>query len=335
MKRFARALVTAARDWVEDKAPRLAAALSYYTAFSLPPLLVLLVGIAGLVFDADLVRERMVAQIGQLMGTDSASLLDDSISEAQLSTGSLGAVLIGSLALLFGAVGVFGQLQDALNTIWEVEAPSRKGVWGLVRSRLLSLSAVVGSGFLLLVSLAVSVAVGALVDNLGTYSVLAPFLALIDILVSLAVITVLFALIFKILPDTAIPWRAVWLGAFVTALLFVGGKFAIGMYLGTTSVGSAYGAAGALIVILAWIYYSALILFYGAEFTQAWADGRRSKASGETPRTEGRREIPTPEESESETAAVPSGVATLVTLAIGWAIGRRLEKASRSTARHS
>ena len=323
MKRFARALVTAAKEWVEDKAPRLAAALSYYTAFSLPPLLVLLVGIAGLVFDADLVRERLVNQIGGLMGPDSAQLLDDSISEAQLTTGSLGAVLMGSMALLLGAAGVFGQLQDALNTIWDVDAPPRRGIWRVVRSRLLSLGAVVGSGFLLLVSLAVSVAVGALVDSFGRFSALAPFLAVIDIAVSLTVITLLFALIFKVLPDVIISWRDVWLGAFVTALLFVAGKFAIGLYLGTASVGSAYGAAGALIVILVWIYYSALILFYGAEFTQAWADGGRSAAGRDAQDNQ-----PDATEPESATASVPSGVATVVTILVGWAIAKRLERAA-------
>jgi membrane protein len=333
MRRLSRAIVTSARDWVEDKAPRLAAALSYYTAFSLPPLLVLLVGIAGLVFDADMVRERMVDQIGQMVGADSARLLDESISEAQLGAGSMGAVAIGFIVLLFGAAGVFGQLQDALNTIWEVETPPRRGVWGMVRSRLLSLSAVVGSGFLLLVSLAVSVAVGALVDGFGSYSALVPFMAAIDISVSLAVITVIFALIFKVLPDVAISWRDVWLGGFVTALLFVGGKFAIGLYLGTASVGSAYGAAGALIVILAWIYYSALILFYGAEFTQAWAMGSdRASAPEEASEPSAATGSSTTTEREHGGALAPSTSKALITLVVGWAVGKRLKKASERSA---
>ena len=158
----------------------------------------------------------------------------------------------------------------------------------MVRSRLLTFGAVVASGFLLLVSLAVSTAIGALIDSFGRYQALAPFLTAIDIAVSLGVITAMFALIFKVLPAVDVAWRDAWLGAFVTALLFVIGKFAIGFYLGTSDVGSAYGAAGSLIVVLVWIYYSALILFYGAEFTQAWAarSGRGKKAPAARERSE-------------------------------------------------
>lgn len=325
MKKLVGTLVAAGKDWVEDKAPRLAAALSYYTAFALPPLLVLLVGIAGLVFDTAIVRERVVGQLGGLMGHDAARLLDDSISEAQLTTGSLGAVAIGSVVLLFGAAGVFGQLQSALNTVWEVETPRRRGVWGLVRSRLLSFGAVVGSGFLLLVSLAVSTAVGALVDSFSRYEALAPFLAAIDLTVSLAVVTVLFALIFKVLPDVAVKWQDVWLGALVTALLFVAGKFAIGLYLGTSDVGSAYGAAGSLIVILVWIYYSALILLYGAEFTEAWAR-QSGGAPGEVdpPQTATHHD---PDDHESrEAAQKPSGMAIFGAVVVGWLISRKMRK---------
>lgn len=319
MKKLAATFVAAAKDWLEDKAPRLAAALSYYTAFALPPLLVLLVGIAGLVFGADAVRERIIDQIGALVGTDSAQLLDESISEAQLTTGSWGAVAIGATVLLFSAAAVFGQLESALNTIWDVETPKRGGLWRLVRSRLLSFGAVIGSGFLLLVSLAVSTAVGALVDSFGRYEALAPFLAVIDVAVSVGVITALFALIFKVLPAVDIEWRDVWLGALVTALLFVAGKFAIGLYLGTSDVGSAYGAAGSLIVILVWIYYSALILFYGAEFTQAWAaqsGGGKAAVVKEDAATE-----------ERATGDELSGRAVLGTVLLGWLMSRVARRA--------
>ena len=270
VRRLIRIFVSAGKDWLDDKAPRLAAALSYYTAFSLTPLLVLLVGIGGLVLGTDLVQERLMNQIGQLVGDDSAVLLDEAVREAQ-STGTCAAVVVGVGALLLGATGVFGQLQDALNTIWEASPKKASGMWGLIRSRLLSLAAVFGTAFLLLVSLAVSAAIGGIIDMAGEIDTLEPFLVGIDLITSTAMITVLFALMFKFLPDVEIAWRDVWFGAFVTAVLFVIGKFGIGLYLSMSDVGSAYGAAGSLIIILAWIYYSALILFFGAELTQAWA----------------------------------------------------------------
>jgi membrane protein len=275
-----RLLVAAGKDFMEDKAPRLAAALSYYTAFSLPPLLVAVIGVAGIVYGMDEVRERIMSQVADLVGTDSAKTLRDAVVEAQRSTGSGGALVLGVLTLLFGASGAFGQLQDALNTIWEVKPKKGGGLWRLIKARLLSFGTILGTGFLLLVSLAVSAATGALVDNAGNVDWLAPYIATLDIAASLVVITCLFALIFKILPDTAIEWRDVWVGAGLTAALFVVGKFAIGFYLGVNDVGSAYGAAGSVIVILVWIYYSALILFFGAEFTQVWATHRKSRAGG-------------------------------------------------------
>jgi len=280
MRSLGRVVVTAGKDWLDDKAPRLAAALSYYTAFSLPPLLVLLIGIGGFVYGTDVVQERLMNQIGQLVGDDSALLLDQAISEAQ-TTGTGAAVLIGVGALLLGATGVFGQVQDALNTIWEASPQKTDGIWGIIRSRLLSLAAVFGTGFLLLVSLVVSAAIGGVIDMAGQIETLEPFLIVIDLVTSAGVITVLFALMFKFLPDVEIAWRDVWFGAFVTAVLFVIGKFGIGLYLSMSDVGSAYGAAGSLIIILAWIYYSALILFFGAELTQAWATER-----GRSPRPE-------------------------------------------------
>jgi membrane protein len=324
MRRLARLLVTAGKDWIDDKAPRLAAALSYYTAFSLPPLLVLLVGIAGLIYGADAVRDRMVDQITGLVGEDSARLLGEAIAEAQETTGTGAAVAIGLGVLLFGATGVFGQLQDSLNTIWEAKPRRAGGVWNLVRSRLLSLAAVLGAGFLLLVSLAVSAAVGALVDMAGRFEALAPFLMAIDLVASLLVITILFALIFKYLPDVEIAWRDVWVGAAITAVLFVAGKFGIGLYLGTSDVGSAYGAAGSLIVILVWIYYSALILFYGAEFTQAWAQDRGrplQPAGAEVPQQ--------PDEDQAGAANKgrqrrdPAGLVLLGAFVSGWLVGRK------------
>jgi membrane protein len=277
VKRLIDMLRATVKDWLEDKAPRLAAALSYYTVFSLPPLLVLLIGIAGLAFGANEVRERLVSEIGGLVGEESAALLGEAIVEAEGSTGTGAAIVIGVAVLIFGASGVFAQLQEALNTIWEVKPGNGKGIFKAIQSRLLSFAAVVGSGFLLLVSLAISAAIGAMVERISRVERLAPFLSALDITLSLVVVTAIFAFIFKFLPDVKVRWGDVWMGAAVTAVLFVIGKFAIGFYLGTSDVGSAYGAAGSLIIVLVWIYYSALILFFGAEFTQVWST-RRSKA---------------------------------------------------------
>ena len=278
MRRLGRVVVTAWKDWLEDKAPRLAAALSYYTAFSLPPLLVLIVGIGNQLYGDDRFQSQLTAQIEKLVGGESASLLDAAIREARASS-SNAAVLIGIGALLLGATGVFGQLQDALNTIWEASRPKASGFWRLIRSRLISIAAVFGTAFLLLVSLTISAVVGGVLESAGRIDVLAPLLVSLDLLGSVAVITVLFAFMFKFLPDVKIGWQDVWFGASVTATLFVLGKFGIGLYISMSEVGSVYGAAGSLIIILAWIYYSSLILFFGAELTQAWAADKGRAAS--------------------------------------------------------
>jgi len=283
MTSIPRLLVAAGKDFMEDKAPRLAAALSYYTAFSLPPLLVAVIGVAGIVYGVDKVRESILSQVANLVGTDSAATLGEAVANAQQTTGSGIALVLGLATLLIGATGAFGQLQEALNTIWEVQPKKGGGIWRLVRSRLLSFGTILGTGFLLLVSLTVSAAIGALVDVASNVEWMAPYIASLDVVASLIVITCLFALIFKLLPDTKIEWRDVWVGAGLTAILFVVGKFAIGFYLGVSDVGSAYGAAGSIIVILVWIYYSALILFFGAEFTQVWSSNRAQRSSTGSP----------------------------------------------------
>ncbi len=286
MRRLGRTFVAAANEFMDDKAPRLAASLSYYTIFSLPPLLVALTGVAGLAFGAAEVRERLVSQLGGLVGTEPAQMLGDAVRDAE-QTGSGIALFLGTVVLLFGASGAFGQLQEALNAVWDVPPEKGSGILRFVRKRFLSFAAVLGAGFLLLVSLAVSAAIAALVDTLERFDRLAPFLAVLDLAASFTVITVVFALMFKFLPDVVVSWRDVWLGASITSALFVIGKFAIGLYLGTSEVGSAYGAAGSLIIVLVWIYYSSLILFYGAEFTQVWStrSARADERSLRPPRT--------------------------------------------------
>jgi membrane protein len=257
-------------DWSEDKAPRLGAALAYYTVFSLAPMLIIVLAIAGLMFDADSVRSQINHQLG--LGDKGGEGIALLIEGAEKRDSGIVATILGIGALLFGATGVFIQLKDALNTIWEVEPKPGQGVWAFIRGRLLSFAMVLAIGFLLLVLLVVSAALQAVEKYLEELLPMPGWTAqVLDVVVSFVGITVLFALMFKYLPDVKIGWRDVWLGAAVTALLFTLGKFLLGVYLGRASVASAYGAAGTILVVLLWAYYSAQILFFGAEFTQVYA----------------------------------------------------------------
>lgn len=259
-------------EWNEDKAPRLGAALAYYAIFSLAPLLVIVTGLVGLFYRGDVVG-HLQSQFASLIGTDAAQTLVETVSNASTPGGSAIATMIGVVTLLLGASGVFGQLQDAMNTIWEVTPRPGRGVMGMVKDRFLSFTMVLGTGFLLLVSLMLSATLSAVGDYfVNALPGGAIFWQVVNFLVSFAVITLLFALIYRVVPDVEIAWSDVWIGAVVTALLFTVGKLLIGLYLGQSSVGSAYGAAGTLLVVLVWIYYSAQILFLGAEFTQVYAN---------------------------------------------------------------
>jgi membrane protein len=263
-----------ASSWLEHKAPMHGAALAYYTVFSLAPLLVIAIAIAGFVFGQEAARGEIFAQARGWIGTDGARAIQDAVQSASAkpSTGIF-AASVSFAALLFGASGVFGQLQASLNAIWSVEPRPGRGLKGIIQSRFLSFSFILAIGFLLLVSLLVSAAITFVANWIGGISPAVEFTAqCANIAVSLAVITALFALIFKFLPDVRISWHDVWTGAFLTALLFSIGKFALGWYLGSSSVSSSYGAAGSLIVLLVWVYYSAQILFFGAEFTRAYAN---------------------------------------------------------------
>jgi membrane protein len=260
-------------EWSEDKVPRLGAALAYYAVFSLAPLLVIAIAVASLVFDQAEVQRGVVEQVGGLVGSEGAGLVETMIQNAQRPGTGLLATILGVGGLLLGALGAFGQLQDALNTIWEVKPKPGGGVLAILRDRLLSLSMVLVVGFLLLVSLVVSAglsAVGNFVAGLLPESEL--LLQVLNFVLSFVVITVLFALMFKYMPDAKIAWGDVWIGAAITALLFTIGKVLIGLYLGNASVTSSYGAAGSLAVLLLWMYYSAQIFFLGAEFTQVYAN---------------------------------------------------------------
>lgn len=262
-------------EWKQDEIPRLAASLAYYTAFALAPVLIIVIAVASLLFDSARVRAEMLEQMASLFGDSGAQLVGTMLDASARSGASVVALVAGVATTLFAASGLFGELQAALNRVWEVRPREGRGILGLVKDRFISFTMVLGIGFMLLVSLVLAAALSAL----GKYAsgVLPEWSALLQALnfvAGLAFTTVLFAMIFKVLPDIDLPWRAVWLGAAVTAGLFTVGRFLIGLYLGRSSVGSTYGAAGSLAIMLLWVYYSAQILLLGAEFTQVHARAR-------------------------------------------------------------
>ena len=261
----------ALRDFMDDKCPMRAAALSYYTAFALPPLLILLTMIAGALWSPDEVARAIESQFSGMIGPEGAGTVRDMLNTSERSNGAIG-TLLGFAGLLFGATGALISLQDALNAAWEVKQdPRAGGVRNFLLKRLLSLGMILGLGFLLIVSLAVSAALSALGEVIGNESIV---MQAIGVVVSLGVLTVIFAAIFRYLPDTDVQWRDVWPGALVTAVLLEVGKLLIGLYLGQKNPGSAFGAASALAVLLVWIYYAAMLVLLGAELTQALATRR-------------------------------------------------------------
>ena len=250
----------------------MSAALAYYTIFSLAPLLIMAISIAGLVFGQEAARGQILGQLRQLIGPDSAQAVQAMIASAHKPMHSVLASIIGGLTLLIGATGAFSEVYDALNNIWGAREDTGGGGWALIRARFLSFELILIVGFLLMVSLVVSAALSGVAKYAsGFLPVPGAVLQTIDIIFSIAVITVLFALIFKVLPELHIAWGDVWVGAVLTAILFTLGKFLIGFIIGKSIAASSYGASGSLIIVVAWIYYSALILYFGAEFTQVYA----------------------------------------------------------------
>jgi membrane protein len=260
------------KDFRADECTARAAALAYSTIFALPPLLILIVIVAGKVWGADQVQASLETQFAGLIGADAAKPIHDMIAHGQNSQGrGVVASVLGIAGLLLGATGAFLALQDALNHAWEVKPdPKRGGVKNLLFKRLLSLGMVLGLGFLVAVSLALSAGVSAVTSRLAGPATSA-VAYVIDIVVSVGVLGMLFAALLKLLPDAKVAWRSVWIGGFATAVLFVIGKFAIGLYLGHSKPGDSFGAASALAIILIWIYFAGIIVLLGAEFTQAWA----------------------------------------------------------------
>jgi membrane protein len=348
-------------EWSEDKAPRLAAALAYYTVFALAPLLLIAIAVAGLFFGREAATHQIGEQISGLLGPTAGEAINSMVQAASAKQGSgIAASIIGIATLLFAASGVFGELQDSLDTIWEVQPKPGLGIWGTIKKRFFSFGMVLGVGFLLLVSLVISAmlsAIGGFVagDQFGQTLIWKT----INFVISFGVTTVLFALIFKVLPDAEVQWGDVWIGALVTALLFTIGKAAIGWYLGRPGTTSAYGAAGSFVALLLWVYYSAQILFIGAEFTQVYAKAygsqiepdadavpvtEEARAQQGLPRPQtvtetaqlkerqvgGENVSPTPE-VEATPKAPSAGVGALVGFALGLLMGRRQQAARGHT----
>ncbi len=281
--RLFRLFVAAGKGWIDDYAPSMGAAIAYYTVFSLAPLLVIVIAIAGALFGREAVQGRIVGELSGLIGPEGAVLVEALVAAASDTDRGLVAGLVSAGVLLVGATTVFAELQSALDRIWHVpEQDKPAGVWGILRARLLSFGLILGVAFLMMVSLTVSAGLAALGTWMG--GLVAGWEAILHALnlaVSLAVFTGLFAMIYKLLPSTPIAWRDVWVGAFVTALLFEAGKLLIGLYLGKSGVTESFAAAGSLVVLLAWVYYAAQVFLLGAEFTKVRAWDRQ--ASRNTP----------------------------------------------------
>jgi membrane protein len=265
------------REWSEDNAARLAAALSYYTTFSLAPLLVLLISLLGLFGVRDTIQMQILIQVEDLAGPQGSELVAGMIETSAIPAAGVVTTTVSAVILLFGALGVFAELQNSLNTIWEVKPKPRESFWATIRNllltRLISFTMILVIGFLLLISLVLSAGLSAFGDYLGNRFFFSEFLVLsINFILSFGVITLLFALIYKYLPDAKIAWKDVWLGAAITSLLFSLGKILIGIYLGNSNIGNVFGAAGSLAILMIWVYYSAQIVFLGAEFTQVYAN---------------------------------------------------------------
>jgi|RhiMethySRZTD1v2_1073278.scaffolds.fasta_scaffold139980_2 membrane protein len=272
-------LMQTAREFRADRPMELSAAVSYYTLLSLAPIVLVTVAVTGLVFGREAVEGRVVVEMRGLVGESGAEVIQTVLENARNPVASTWSLILGLAMLLVGATTVFIQLQDALNRIWDVvPKPNANAFRSFVKDRLLSVAMVFGIGFLLMVSLVVSAAVSALGDWAGGPFDTSPVaLQVVNVLGSLAVIALLFAMIFKFLPDVHVAWREVWFGALATSVLFTAGKYVIGLYLGRASVGSAYGAAGSVVVVMVWVYYASLIVFFGAELTHVHAQRARGR----------------------------------------------------------
>ncbi|KGF83308.1 hypothetical protein IA69_00370 [Massilia sp. JS1662] len=270
--------LAAANAWMDDYAPSMGAALSYYTLFSLAPLLVMIIAIAGIVFGQDAAQGAIIAQLQGIMGKEGATAVQGLLQAAREPSTGIVASIVGGFLVLLGATATFAELQTDLDRIWRVPATAKpSGVWGWLRSRVLSFGLVLGLAFMLMISLVVSAALSATTEWLGGGAAESVLASALNFIVSFALFTVLFAMIYKIMPTARISWHDVWMGAAVTAFLFNIGKSLIGLYLAESSVASGFGAAGSFVILVAWFYYSAQIFLFGAEYTWVYANsaGRR------------------------------------------------------------
>ena len=262
----------AGQEWMADKAPRLSAATAYYTILSLAPLLMICLSIAGLVFGRDAARSGIIAQFKTVAGDSGAKAAEELLKNASHVDSGVISIVIGVIMLLIGASAVFGELQDAFNTVWNAPPRPSRGFWGVIKDRFLSFAMVLSVGFLLLVSMVLSTMLSSMSEfAAGSLPGSSILFRVLELAVSFAVITSLFAMLFKYLPDVRVPWREVWIGAAITAALFTIGKYLIGLYLGKAAVATPFGAAGSVVALVVWVYYSAMILFFGGELTQALA----------------------------------------------------------------
>lgn len=286
LKAFGGLLVETYKEWKADKASSMAAALSYYTIFSLAPIVFIVITILGWIYREGDVGGLFMSQVTGLIGESGGAVFEAIIAAAQKPQASTWAAIISVVTALFGATGVFVQLKDSLNTAWGITEERFSGLKGMVRVRAISLTVTLVIGFLLLVSLFISTALSAATARLSSdNAVISIALQVLNQIFTIAMIAALFAFIFKFLPDIKIPWKDVWAGAIFTSVLFNIGKFLIGLYLGNSDVGSAFGAGGSLLVLLVWVYYSAQLMLFGAEFTQVYSDRYGSKALSGTPKS--------------------------------------------------
>jgi membrane protein len=266
-------LKTTFNAWNRHEAPRLGAALAFYTILSLSPLVIIVAAVGGLIFSRSTAQTHILSQVQAMIGPEGGKAVQSMLANAQKPAAGILGTIVGLLSLLFGASGVFTELRSALNLIWEVKLEETSGIVGLLRERFFSFGMVLSIGFLLLVSLVLSTFLAAVGKFFGGFlPVPSSVLAVFNFLISYVGVTVLFGLIFRFVPEAKVRWRNVWPGALVTAMFFTIGKTLIGLYLGKSSVGSTYGAAGSVIVVIVWVYYSAQIFFFGAEFTHAYAE---------------------------------------------------------------
>ena len=319
MKRYLDLFKQTWKEFGDDKAQRLGAGLAYYTVFSIAPLLLIAVAIAGMVFGHKAASGAIQQQLAGALGESTAKAVNAMVVGASKAKSGIVATIIGVVTLLFGAAGVFGQLQEALDTIWNVEQPKTAGFMGLIKDRFLSMAMVFGIGFMLLVTLLIDTAISAMSKWIGPHVAGGTaMLQIVQLILSFGLVTLLFALTFRYLPHIRVEWNDVWFGAAFTAFLFVVAKFGLALYIAKAAVGSAYGAAGSLVIILVWVYWSAQILFFGAEFTQVYARAQGSMAGD---RSKSMKPVDTrPKPRELEAAPKSSGGGK-VKLAVGGVVG--------------